>query len=52
MTMYNVKANIMSSRKLKELLIHFLLRATQNFNRIVTSAFGEMGGQESTMQIR
>ena len=52
MTIYHAKANIMSSIKLHELLIHFLLRARQNFNLIVTSTFGEMGGQESTMTIR
>ena len=52
MTIFNAKANIMSSRKLHELLIHFLLRARQNFNRTVTPASGEMGGQESTIRIR
>ena len=35
-----------------ELLTHFPLRVRQNFNRSVPYTFEEMGGQESTMEIR
>jgi len=42
----------MGCTNFNELLVHFLLRVRQNFYRSVPSTFEEMGGQESTMEIR